>query len=160
MSKTKFGTFEGEIFWARVFEGNIDNSDYHKATEGQYNCVFIPKDDAELQKMYDTGLPKKSMNYDTVREYDYADGRKGVKLKRPNKHRSVADFGGAPKVLNAATKKPWDYEIDGPLGNTSKVKVKVSFYGAGSTTTVRLEQVDVVELVKYESANEENGLGW
>jgi hypothetical protein len=51
MAKTKWGVFEGEIFWARVFEQNIDDSEYHKATEGQYNCVFIPKDDEELDKM-------------------------------------------------------------------------------------------------------------
>lgn len=56
MGKTKIGVFEGEIYWARVFPGNMDDSEYHKATEGQYNCMFVPKDEEELQKMLRLGF--------------------------------------------------------------------------------------------------------
>lgn len=151
-SKTKYGTFEGEIFWARVFEGNMDDSEYHEKTEGQYNCVFVPKDEEELKKVIDLGFPEKSMGNVMVKEYEIAGGRKGMKLKRPNKHPKVEDFGGAPTVTHGKTEKVWDMEADGELGNGTKVAVKISIYGEGSTASVRLEKVAVMELVPYEAA--------
>lgn len=159
-NKTKYGTFEGEIFWARVFPDNMDNSDYHKATEGQYNCVFIPKDDAELQKMMDLGFPKKSMGNEMVKAYDVAGGRKGMKLKRPNKHAKFEKFGGAPAVTHGKTSELWDMAVDGELGNGTKVVVNISIYGEGSTASVRLEKVGVLELVQFESGNQSTAIGW
>jgi hypothetical protein len=157
MAKTKWGVFEGEIFWARVFEQNIDDSEYHKATEGQYNCVFIPKDEQELDKMVKLGFPQKSMGNAMIREYDAADGRKGMKLKRPHKHAKIEDFGGAPVVTKGVSDDVWDMDVDGELGNGTKVKVKISIYGEGATASVRLEKIAVLELVKFEASAT---MGW
>jgi len=157
MGKTKWGNFEGEIYWARVFEGNIDDSEYHKATEGQYNCMFVPKDEQELQKMISLGFPQKSMGNPMIREIDAADGRKGMKLKRPNKHAKIEDFGGAPIVTHGLTDNVWDMDVDGELGNGTKVIVKISIYGEGSTASVRLEKIAVLELVKFEAST---AIGW
>ena len=41
--KTKFGVFEGELFYARLFEDTMDSSEYHERTQGQYNTMFVPK---------------------------------------------------------------------------------------------------------------------
>jgi hypothetical protein len=157
MAKTKWGVFEGEIFWARVFEQNIDDSDYHKATEGQFNCIFVPKDDEELDKMKKLGFPEKSMGNAMIREIEAADGRKGMKLKRPNKHPKIEDFGGAPVVTKGVSDDVWDMDVDGELGNGTKVKVKISIYGEGSTASVRLEKIAVLELVKFEASAT---MGW
>jgi len=70
MSKTKFGTFEGEIYYARVFADNMDNSEYHVATQGQYNCVFVPKDDNELDKIIKMGYPEVVLGNKMVKEYE------------------------------------------------------------------------------------------
>lgn len=157
MGKTKYGVFDGEIYYARVFEGNMDDSEYHKATEGQYNCVFIPKDEEELQKMLKLGFPVKAMGNPMVKEYEVADGRKGMKLKRPNKHPKIEDFGGAPVVTRGVSDQKWDMDTDGELGNGTKVKVKISIYGEGSTASVRLEKIAVIEHVPYEAGAT---IGW
>lgn len=157
MGKTKYGTFEGEIYWARVFPGNMDDSEYHKATEGQYNCMFVPKDEEELQKMLKLGFPQKSMGNPMIREIEAAGGRKGMKLKRPNVHAKIEDFGGAPVVTHGKTDKAWDMDIDGELGNGTKVAVQISIYGEGSTASVRLEKVGVLELVQFEASG---AIGW
>lgn len=157
MGKTKYGVFDGEIFYARVFEGNMDNGEFHAKTEGQFNCVFIPKDDEELQKLIKMGFPEKSMGNSMVKEYDVAGGRKGVKLKRPNKHPKIEDFGGAPIVTHGVSDKVWDMDTDGELGNGTKVKVKVSIYGSGERASIRLEKVAVIEHVPYEAGAT---IGW
>jgi hypothetical protein len=156
MAKTKYGVFDGEIFYARVFPQNMDTSEFHEATEGQFNCVFVPKDDKELEKILALGFPTEVLGNKMVREYDVADGRKGMKLKRPNKHRKIEDFGGAPAVTRGVSNQAWDMDTDGELGNGTKVKVKISVYGEGQRASVRLEKIAVIEHVPYE-ANETAG---
>lgn len=157
MGKTKYGVFDGEIYFARVFEGNMDTHEMHEKTEGQYNCVFVPKDEEELQKMIQMGYPVKSMGNQMVKPIEKANGRKGMKLKRPNKHPSIADFGGAPEVTRGLTSQKWDMIADGELGNGTKVKVKISIYGEGSTASVRLEKIAVIEHVPYVASEP---VGW
>jgi hypothetical protein len=159
MSKSKYVEATGEVYYARVFPQNMDDGEYHLATEGSYNCIFIPNDKDELGKLMAAGFPEVSNNYKMVKEFDFAGGRKGMKLKRPNKHSSgIEDFGGAPKVLNwteGRGSKPWDYDIDGALGNGTKVAVKVSIYSGGKSPSVRLEGVAVVDHVPHEQAEKD-----
>lgn len=159
MSKTKFGTFEGEIFYARVFPENMDNGEFHSATQGQYNCVFVPKDNEELNRLIKMGYPETSMGNKMVKEYDVAAGRLGVKLKRPNVHPKIEDFGGAPQVVKDDLKTAWSMTEDGELGNGTKVKVKVSIYGEGSRASVRLEKIAVLEHVPY-NKDADVAVGW
>jgi len=129
--KTKFGVFEGELFYARLFEDTMDNSEYHERTQGQYNTMFVPKDSDELNRLIAMGFPEV-----------------GVKLKRPNVHPSgIEDFGGAPAVTHGVTSQKWDNIVDGNLGNGTKVKVKISIYGEGA-------KVGVVEHVPYQELAE------
>ena len=159
--KTKYGVFEGELLYARVFTDNMDDSEYHEKTSGQYNVVFIPKDDAELNKMVDMGFPEVSMGNKMIKEWEAAGGRKGMKLKRPNVHPSgIEDFGGAPAVTHGTTNKTWDFIEDGALGNGTKAKVKISIYGEGATASVRLEKIGVLEHVPYEELAVASGDRW
>ena len=149
--KTKYGVFEGDLYYARIFEDNIDYSEYHERTEGQFNTVFVPKDDDELQKIVELGFPEESMGNRMIKPIAAAENRAGMKLKRPNKHPSgIEDFGGAPSVTHGTTNKPWDYIEDGALGNGTKAKVKISIYGEGATASVRLEKVGILEHVPFE----------
>jgi len=155
--QTKFGTFEGELYYARLHEGNMDDSEYHEKTQGQFNTIFIPKDNEELQRMIDLGYPEVSMGNKMIKEYSYADNRLGVKLKRPNVHPSgIEDFGGAPKVTQGKSNMPWDFIAEGELGNGTKAAVKISIYGEGSTASVRLEKVGIIEHVPYEERSLED----
>ena len=113
--KTKYGVFEGDLYYARIFEDNIDDSEYHERTEGQFNTVFVPKDDDELQKIVELGFPEESMGNRMIKPIAAADNRAGMKLKRPNKHPSgIEDFGGAPSVTHGTTNKPWDSKARPP----------------------------------------------
>jgi len=59
-------------------------------------------------------------------------------------------MGGAPSVTHGITNNPWDNIEDGALGNGTKAKVKISIYGEGSTASVRLEKVGILEHVPFE----------
>jgi hypothetical protein len=148
--ETKYGVFEGQLYYARVFPENMDNSEYHERTEGQYNCVFIPKDDDEIKRMLDIGFPEVSMGNQMIKTFDFADGRKGMKLKRPNKHPSGFEgLGGPPSVTVGTTSVPWSFENDGELGNGTVAKVKISVYGDGAQASVKIEKIGIIEHVPY-----------
>lgn len=150
-AKTKIGDFVGSLYYARLHTDNMDDSEYHERTQGQYNTVFIPKDDEEINRMVDLGFPTESMGNQMIKEYSVADGRKGMKLKRPNVHPSgIENFGGAPSVTKGETLVPWDFIEDGELGNGTEAKVRISVYGEGATASVRLEKVGVLEHVPYQ----------
>jgi len=146
--QTKYGVFEGELFYARVFEDNMDDSEFHEKTNGQFNVVFVPKDSDEVNRMVALGFPEVSMGNKMIKPFDVAGGRAGMKLKRPNVHPS--GIGGAPGVTHGTTNKKWDFVEDGALGNGTKAKVKISIYGEGSTASVRLEKIGVIEHVPFE----------
>lgn len=148
--KTKFGVFEGQLYYARLFEDTMDDSEYHERTQGQYNTMFVPKDSDELNRLLEMGFPEVSMGNQMVKPITAADDRMGVKLKRPNVHPSgIDDFGGAPSITKGTTSQKWDNVVDGNLGNGTVAKVKISIYGEGSTAAVRLEKVGIVEHVPY-----------
>lgn len=148
---------DGELYYARIFIDNIDTSDWHEKTEGQFNTVFVPKDEETLQLMIDSGFPEESMGNRMIKPIPAADNRLGVKLKRPNKHPSgYENFGGAPIVTHGTTHKPWDYIEDGALGNGTKAKVKISIYGEGSTASVRIEKVGILDHVPFDDTPEED----
>lgn len=149
--KTKYGVFEGDLYYARLFESNIDDSEYHEKTQGQYNVIFVPKDSDEVNKMIDLGFPETAMGNQMIKPIKAADDKVGMKLKRPNVHPSgIEDFGGAPKVTHGKSNKPWDDIEDGAIGNGSTALVKISIYGEGSTASVRLEKVGILNHVPFE----------
>jgi hypothetical protein len=154
--KTTLVTMTGLVEYARIFHGNMDDGDYHTNTKGQYNVNFYPESQEALGEYFKAGVPVASMGYDTIKigNPELATG-KYLKLKRPNVHPLVSEWGGAPAVFDfreGLGMKKWDMGVDGEVGNGSKVTVKVSVWTDGNKSIQRLEKVAVLELVKYDPA--------
>lgn len=171
--KTKYYTFDTELYYARVFEGNRDNGEMYADTEGCYN-VAVTLTDEQINDFVKMGVPRKALGYDTFKPLDVADGKMTMRLKRTHLHKrfnnddgsrrvngppAVFDYNKAVEAWKAAGGKggmvdeyttPWDMEKDGLLGNGTKAKVKVSIY-KGRATIVTLEKIAVVEQVKYDA---------
>lgn len=135
---------EGIANWAKVFEGNRDLEGYKgafKETNGRTSInLLLDKDNLDLlQKSGTMKRPKPS-----------ADGLFEVKVDR--KWETGRDWdSGAPQVFRADG-NPWDVNVDGYIGNGSRVKVMVivtEFPDKGVTST-RLEMIKVLDLVPYE----------
>lgn len=127
---------EGIASWAKVFENNRDmNKDFHG--EGGAYTIEVQLEKEELDKLTKSGSRLKPK----LRE----DGI-SINFKRKHNHESIAEFGGAPKVVGP-DKKPLDKHI----GNGSRVKVYVSVYDTKLGKGTRLEGVHVLDLVEYES---------
>tara|TARA_R110000868_G_scaffold101092_1_gene278331 strand:+ start:4433 stop:4927 length:495 start_codon:yes stop_codon:yes gene_type:complete len=153
---TQYVTASGELFYAKVFPQNMDkNPEYHEKTQGSYNTIFVPDSDEELDKFLNAGFPKEVLGTQMVRPYDVAGGRKGIKLKRPNVHPNVEDFGGAPPVYDftqGEASKDWDFDVDGALGNGTKAKVKVTIHDPGKpgwSPSIRLDAVAILKHVPF-----------
>ena len=155
MSKvTKIIKMNGYIQWAKFTPDDMDRSEYHEKTEGQYNGNFFFEQESDLQTYLDAGGPTESMGNKIVKEDESGPGiGKYIKVKRPNVHPSGWDaFGGPPVVFDfreGESTKKWDFEEDGKIGNDTYGSVKLSIYGSGPTATVRLEAFAVKELVEF-----------
>lgn len=159
--KTTYGVFKGKAYWAKIFKENMDDSEYHEKTNGQFNMIFIPDSEEVIDEMIKAGFPEVSMGNQMIKSYDFADGKRGMKLKRPNVHPSGYDnLGGAPVVTKGMTNEPWSYSSDGDIGNSSSVAVKISIYGEGSTASVKLERVGVIEHVPFVASAGASNNGW
>ncbi len=159
--QTSYVTVEGELYYARLHEDNMDKGDYHEKTNGQFNVVFVPADNDQMQALIDAGFPEVSMGNQMIKPLKAANDRPSVKLKRPNVHPSgIEDFGGAPVVNKGKTNTPWDFIADGEIGNGTKAAVKLCIYGSGSTASVRLERVGILEHVPYEEGATASNDGW
>lgn len=159
---TTLVTMTGYVEYARVFPANMDNGDYHSKTQGQYNVNFYPKNNAGFEEYFKAGVPMASMGYDTIKigNPQIATG-KYLKLKRPNVHPLVSDWGGAPAVFDfreGLGMKKWDMDVDGEIGNGSEVIVKVSVWGDGGKSIQRLEKIAVLKLVEYDPAAQGSGI--
>lgn len=151
--KTTIVSMTGFIEYARIFPQNVDDSEYHIKTQGQYNVNFYPETTEGFEAYFQAGAPVSAMGHDTIKigNSELATG-KFLKLKRPAVHASVADFGGVPTVFDfreGVSMKKWSFDADGEVGNGSKVTVKVSVWTDGKKSIQRLEKVAVHELVEF-----------
>lgn len=151
--KTTIVSMTGFVEYARIFKENMDENDYHVKTQGQYNVNFYPETTEGFEAYFQAGAPVSSMGHDTIKvgNPEVATG-KFLKLKRPNVHPTVAEWGGAPAVFDfrlGVSMKKWDFKADGEVGNFSKVTVKVSVWSDGKRSIQRLEKVAVHELVEF-----------
>jgi len=140
-SKTQIVEIFGTLEWAKVFEHNRDRASWNEEKDGEYKITVIMDDD-NAKKLKDSGCAKAM--------HDVEGGTK-VTLARP--HKGKFDWqGGAPAVANVKG-QPWDFEMDGYIGNGSTGLVRVAVYPAGNSgrTGSRLEAVQVVDHVEYES---------
>tara|TARA_R110000772_G_scaffold239230_1_gene351272 strand:- start:253 stop:585 length:333 start_codon:yes stop_codon:yes gene_type:complete len=79
-------------------------------------------------------------------------GGRGTKVKFVRKYDTGRDWdSGAPVVLKPDDSK-WDLEVDGFIGNGSKVEVHLSVYDTKRKDIVgtRLDKVKVLDIVHFE----------
>ena len=151
--KTTIVSMTGFVEYARIFKENMDDNDYHVKTQGQYNANFYPETTEGFEAYFQAGAPVSSMGHDTIKvgNSELATG-KFIKIKRPNLHPTVAEWGGAPAVFDfreGVSMKKWDFDADGEVGNGSKVTVKVSVWSDGKKSIQRLEKIAIHELVEF-----------
>lgn len=140
-SKTQIVEIFGTLEWAKVFESNRDRAAWNEEKEGEYKITIIMDDD-NASKLKDSGCAK------AMHEVE---GGTKVTLARPHKGKHEWQ-GGAPSVANIKG-QPWDLNMDGYIGNGSTGLVRVAVYPAGNSGRVgsRLESVQVIDHVAYES---------
>lgn len=153
MTKRKAQTIimDGYIKWARLRTSDMDTK---FVPEGQYNMEFYPETEDELSKITtEANLRKKELKIkDPYDGNGYGIG-KWFKVSRNHVNRTVEEFGGPPTVVKMDDDTPagsWDFESDGLIGNGTKVRIKVVFYGEGNLAGHRLEKLGVLEHVPYE----------
>lgn len=153
--KSTYINLIGYANYPRLFEFNKDMAEWNQSFEGLYSMDFYPQDEAEWERAWKT-LEKKTMQGDRDKDGnpDLGTG-KYLKLKRKHKDPSgIEDFSGPPEVVHWTDDDRkgtlFDPEVDGLIGNGSKVLVKLNVYGEGTRQGVRLMKVGVMELVPYE----------
>lgn len=146
MTDTKLIELEGTARWAKVFEFNKDkNEDYHG--EGGAYTIDMLLEKEELDKLSESGsrLSPKVAEDGIV-----------IRFKRKHVHPGgIEAFGGAPRVVLEGGE---DFPADTLIGNDSRVRVYVTVYDTKMGKGTRLEAVEVLELVEYESENKPSGL--
>lgn len=140
-SKTQIVELFGTLEWAKVFEHNRDRASWNEEKDGEYKITII-MDDENTEKLKSSGCAK---------AMHQVDGGTKVTLARPHKGKFEWQ-GGAPSVANIKG-QPWDFEMDGYIGNGSTGLVRVAVYPAGNSgrTGSRLESVQVIDHVEFES---------
>lgn len=132
----------GKVKWAKVFEENRDMNGPNgvwKDDEGRYTITLVV-DDISKAALKEAGSQK--------RVKEDSEGDKVVQIER--KHKAPFTYGGPPRVVHADT-SPWSLEDDGLIGNGSECIVFATVYEAGGLKGTRLEVVQVIDHVEYES---------
>lgn len=148
--KAKTIVMDGYIKWARLRTSEMDTK---FVPDGQYNAEFYPEDQENLDKIMSEAKARGKQ----IALKDPYDGEgfgigKYFKIYRNHVNRSVEEFGGPPVVVKMdgdTVNDRWDFEMDGLIGNGSKVRIKVVMYGDGNMAGHRLEKLGVLDLVSY-----------
>jgi len=153
MSKRKAQTIvmDGYLKWARLRPSDMDTK---FVPDGQYNAEFYPATNEDLDKF----VKEAELRNKPVKLKDPHDGEgfgigKFLKISRNHINRSVEEFGGPPVIVKMDDDSQagvWDWAVDGGIGNGTKVRVKLVFYGEGNLAGHRVEKIGVLEHVAYE----------
>ena len=131
--------------WSKVFVQNRDTKGYEGAYEDCDGACTIDliMDDSNLSLLQASRSMKKGS--------PDRDGR-GTKVTFVRKYDTGRDWdSGAPVVLKPDDSK-WDLEVDGFIGNGSKVEVYLSVYDTKRKDIVgtRLDKIKVLDIVYFE----------
>lgn len=140
-SKTEIVEVVGKVKWAKLFGFNRDKSQYSEATDG-ITCLNVYTNAEGRAKLKASGTQVKP-------KLDEEDNEVFYRFKRPWK----TDYDwqcGAPKVYDAAGNE-WDAKEMGLIGNGSVAIVTISVYETSKGKGTRLEAVQILKHVKYES---------
>lgn len=129
--------------WAKLFERNKDTNEEFHGKGGAYT-VDVVLDKEELDKVSSSGSRLKPKITD-----------EGIVIKFKRKHtppnkdgQPIEELGGPPSVVDK-DKEPWDDTVS--IGNGSKVKVAFTVYETKMGKGTRLDAVQVLDLVEYET---------
>ncbi len=148
---TELVKVEGILEWAKIFEVNRDYR-YSEETDGEYQITVIMDGD-NTKKLKEAGCAK------TFKKDEQGRGTV-VRLTRP--HNTGKDWQGGPPKVAGPDGTAWDLQADGLIGNGSRGVVVVSIYGGedGLRKGSRLEAVQVIDHIRYESENNGNYGGY
>lgn len=132
---------KGKAMWAKPFERNRDRGEYHEATDG-ITSIDLLMEKEELDKLKDSGSRLRPK---------VTDEGLSVKFKRPWKHPTIEEFGGAPQVVD---KDGNDWDDGVAIGNESVVEIAVDVYDTQMGKGTRLAGIKVLDLVEYETEGE------
>lgn len=156
--KSKTIVMDGYVKWARL---TADDMDTKFDPRGKYTAEFYPETHEELDKLL---VEAKARGKDLkVKDPHDGDGYgigQFVKISRNNVNNTVEELGGPPEVVkldNGEQTDTWDFSEDGLVGNGSKVRVKLDFYGEGSYAGTRLSKIGVIDHVPYEKTQAASG---
>ena len=144
---TQMVEIEGIFEWAKVFEVNRDHR-YSEETDGEYQLSVIMDDD-NAKKLKAAGCQKKM-------ESDPEGRGTVVRLTRP--HKAMNAWAGGPPKLAGPDGTAWSLEDDGMIGNGSSGRVLAAVFETKTGRKgTRLEAVQVIDLVRYESEGDGGG---
>ena len=131
-------------YWAKVFPENRDLTGYENALAdiGGQTTIDMDLDQANMAKL----TKSKSMKRGTPSPDN--DGLTRVKFTR----KWTENYGGGAPDVVKPDGQPWDYDMDGPIGNGSVVEVILSVYDTSRKNIVgtRLDKVKVIEHTPYD----------
>ena len=134
----------GTAEWAKVFPQNRDLLGFdgaYKDCDGACTIDVI-LDDENMAKLTATGSMKRGT--------DDPEGR-GKKVRLVRKYNTGRDWDSGAPIVTKPDGTPWDYDLDGTIGNGSTVEVELSVYDTSRPNIVgtRLDKVKVVDHVAY-----------
>lgn len=134
----------GELVYPQVFEFNRDKTGPNDAWKdrGGATKLTLVMDQENKDKLVASGCRMKI--------HDTDDGRYSIQLRRYWVHDKIPELGGSPSVVRADGSQ-WNPDEDGLIGNGSTGFVIVSVYDTKTGKGTRLEGVQVIDHVPYES---------
>jgi hypothetical protein len=150
-SNTKYLELKAVFNWAKVFPQNMDKTGpdgVYESHDGAYT-VDLLLDEKEFKKLSDAGSQKEGKPTE--------DGLYKVKVIR--KHTAPYTYGGAPQVAHVDG-TPWDIDEDGLIGNGSSGIAYVSVYQVKGRFGTRLDGIQILNKVEYESDDDGSHSGF
>lgn len=141
---TKTIELTGTLEWAKLFESNRDTGEYDVETDGATTITLLMEDDVF-----------KAMQSEGVRKQGKPDPEgRGVRVtfKRPWKDKFDRDWASGPPVVFTPSGTSWDLDTDGLIGNGSVGVVFLDVYDTKMGKGCRLNGVQVIDHVTFESA--------
>ncbi len=157
--KSKTIVMDGYVKWARL---TADDMDTKFDPRGKYTAEFYPDTHEELNTL----LEEAELRGQKLAVKEPHDGEgfgigQFVKVSRNNVNNTVEELGGPPEVVKLDGNEQvgvWDFSEDGLVGNVSKVRIKLDFYGEGTYAGTRLSKNGVLDHVPYEKTQKSAGI--
>jgi len=140
---TKTIELTGTLEWAKLFEFNRDQGEYDVETDGATTVTLLMDDDV-FNMMKNEGVRKKG------RPDEEGRGTR-VTFKRAWKDKFDREWAAGPPAVFNPSGSSWDTDTDGLIGNGSVGVVYLDVYDTKMGTGCRLNGVQVIDHVVFES---------